>query len=251
MQTLQAVFLGVLQGITEWLPISSEGQTLLTMINWLHISPETAFSYSIFLHLGTMSAVMLKFRKEFFEMLTDLNSTLSRTVIVATIFTGISGLPLYLLIKETFSGGVQATLIIGFLLIATGLILRSQRSGTKDLEDITLLDMIILGLAQGLAILPGISRSGTTMTVLLLRNVRQEISLTLSFLISVPAVIGAVVLDHSYTSISLKTSMAMFLASLIAGYFTMDLLLKFARSIDFSKFCITLGLLTIILTTLL
>ncbi len=250
MQTLQALLLGILQGVTEWLPISSEGQTLLVMMSWLEISPEAAFSHSIFLHLGTMTAVIVKFRREFLEVLQDLDSALARTVIIATIFTGVFGLPLYFLVRDAFTDGKTATFVIGSLLITTGLLLRYQGAGTKGLDGITTRDMIILGLAQGLAILPGVSRSGTTITVLLMRKVRQDLSLTLSFMISVPAVLGAVILDHSYASIPLKTSAVMFLASLIAGYLTMDLLVKFAQRINFSKFCIALGVFTIAVTVI-
>jgi len=251
MQILQALILGILQGVTEWLPISSEGQTLLVMISWLEISPEVAFSHSIFLHLGTMTAVMVKFRREFSSALRDLDSALARTVIIATVFTGVFGLPLYFLAKDAFTDGKSATFIIGSLLIATGLLLRYQGAGTKGLGDITTKYMIVLGLAQGLAILPGVSRSGTTVTVLLMRKVRQDLSLTLSFMISVPAVLGAVILDHSYAALELKTSAVMFLASFVAGYLTMDLLVRFAQKINFSKFCIALGAFTIAVTAVL
>jgi len=250
MQTIQALMLGILQGVTEWLPISSQGQTLLVMMSILHVSPEVAFSHSIFLHLGTMAAVVVKFRGEFLEALRNLDGPLAKTIIVSTIFTGAFGLPLYFLFRNTFTDGKTATLVIGSLLIATGLLLRYQRSGTKDLDTITTKDMILLGLAQGLAILPGVSRSGTTVTVLLMRRVRQDLSLTLSFMISVPAVIGAVILDHSYSAIPLKTSAIIFLSTFITGYLTMDLLIKFAQRINFSKFCITLGTLTIAVTAI-
>jgi undecaprenyl-diphosphatase len=250
MHILQAVLLGILQGVTEWLPISSEGQTLLVMISWLKISPEAALSTSIFLHLGTMAAVVVKFRHEFLEVFRNLKSTVARTLIVSTIFTGVFGLPLYFLVRDTFTDGRTATFVIGFLLIATGLLLRYQRAGTKGLDDVTTRDMIILGLAQGLAILPGISRSGTTITVLLMRKVRQDLSLTLSFMISVPAVLGAVILDNSFSEIPLKISAAMFLSAFVAGYLTMDLLVKFSQKINFSKFCIVLGAFTIVITAM-
>jgi undecaprenyl-diphosphatase len=240
--------LGILQGVTEWLPISSEGQTLLVMMSWLNISPETALSHSIFLHLGTMTAVIVKFRHQFLEVLRDVNSNMAKTMIISAIFTGVFGLPLYFLVRETFTDGRTATFVIGSLLIATGLLLRYQQAGTKGLDDVTTRDMIVLGLAQGLAILPGVSRSGTTITVLLMRKVRQDLSLNLSFMISVPAVLGAVILDHSYASLQLKTSAVMFSSSFVAGYLTMDLLVKFAQSINFSKFCIALGTFTMAIT---
>jgi undecaprenyl-diphosphatase len=246
MDTFHAFMLGILQGVTEWLPISSQGQTLLVMMSIFDVSPVVAFSYSIFLHLGTMVAVVVKFRREFLEAIRNLDGPIAKTIIVSTIFTGAFGLPLYFLFRNTFTDGKTATLVIGSFLIATGLLLRYKRSGTKDLDAITTKDMILLGLAQGLAILPGVSRSGTTVTVLLMRRVRQDLSLTLSFMISVPAVIGAVILDHSYTAVPWKTSAILFLSTFITGYLTMDLLIKFAKRINFSKFCIVLGSFTIV-----
>ena len=247
MDAFQGIVLGLMQGIFEWLPISSEGQTMLAMINWLGISPDQALSYSIYLHLGTMSAVLIRFRQEFCRMITEIDSKLTRTVIVSTIATGITGIPLYLLFKESFTGGKEATLLIGALLIATGLLLRFKGSGAKALEDMSLVDMITLGLAQGFSILPGVSRSGTTLTVLLMKGLKQDDALALSFIISVPAVLGAIVLDHSLATIPWTTAAAMLFTSLAMGYLTMDLLIRFAKKINFSGFCLAMGLMTLLL----
>lgn len=99
MNTAEALVLGILQGVTEWLPISSEGQTMLAMIAWLGISPSNALSYSIFLHLGTMAAVLLRFRREFLGMI-EADSKLRRIVLVSTLCTCFTGVPLYLLQGE-------------------------------------------------------------------------------------------------------------------------------------------------------
>jgi undecaprenyl-diphosphatase len=246
MEALQGAILGILQGVTEWIPISSEGQTMLAMIGWLGISPADALSYSIFLHLGTMMAVLIKFRRAFFTMLKEIDSKLTRILVVSTICTGITGLPLYFLFRKSFTGGSEAGLLIGFLLIATGLLLRFNRSGYKQAEDMTLRDMVALGLAQGFSILPGVSRSGTTLTVLLMRGLRQDEALTISFLISVPAVLGAIVLDHSIIAIPWQTAASMLLFSFVIGYLTMDLLIRFAKKMNFSKFCIAMGLITLL-----
>jgi undecaprenyl-diphosphatase len=249
MEALQGALLGILQGITEWLPISSQGQTMLVMIGWLGISPADALSCSIFLHLGTMMAVLIRFRHEFVRMIREIDSKLTRTVVISTIFTGVTGIPLYLLFKESFTGGRQATVLIGFLLIATGLLLGLKGSATRGTEDISFPDMVVLGLVQGFSILPGVSRSGTTLTVLLMRGIRQEDALRISFLISVPAVLGAMVLDGSLGSIPWMTASAMLGSSFLVGYLTMDLLIRFARDVSFSRFCIVLGLLTLLLAS--
>lgn len=247
MQIEQAALLGILQGIVEWLPVSSQGQTIVAMIALYGISPAAALSYSIFLHLGTMAAVLVKFRREFLGVLRALDSNLARTIIIATLCTGVTGLPLYLIIKDTFTSGTQVTLLIGLLLIGTGLILRTGRSGIKDVEEITTRDMIILGLVQGFSILPGVSRSGLTTSALLLRNVRQDVALMVSFMISVPAVLGAAIIDHSAAALPVEIIATMVAAAFVTGYLTMEVLIRVAKTLDFSKFCIALGLLTVVL----
>lgn len=247
MNALQALVLGALQGITEWLPVSSEGQTMLAMITWLDMSPADALSCSIFLHTGTMLAVLVRFRREIMGML-NAESKLMRTVIVSTLFTGVAGVPIYMLFRERFTGGEQATLLIGALLVITGLMLRLRGSSTRDMEKITTKDMAILGLAQGFSILPGVSRSGTTLTVLLIRGVRQDEALLISFIISVPAVLGAIALDcltGSTITIQSLPGITMLTASFITGYATMDVLMRFARNISFSWFCIAMGAITL------
>jgi undecaprenyl-diphosphatase len=250
MDAIGVVLLGMLQGITEWIPISSEGQTMLVMMKWLGITPVDALSYSILLHIGTMSAVLVKFRGEFLDVLKNIDSRMTRILVVSTICTGITGMPLYFLFKESFTGGREATLLIGGLLILTGLLLRFKGSGSRSIEDMKMEDMILLGLAQGFSILPGVSRSGTTLTLLLMRNIRQDMALVISFMISVPAVFGALVLDHSITAVPPVSVALAILASFVTGYLCMDLLIRFAENVNFSKFCIAMGLVTLLLASL-
>jgi len=250
MDAIQAVLLGVLQGITEWIPISSEGQTMLVMMKWLAIPPAKALSYSIFLHIGTMAAVLIRFRREFLDALKNINSQMTRILIVSTFCTGITGIPLYFLFKESFTGGREATLLIGGLLILTGLLLRFKGSGSRSIEDMKTTDMVLLGLVQGFSILPGVSRSGTTLTLLLMRNIRQDVALFISFMISVPAVLGAIVLDHSIAALPLESIALAILASFVIGYLSMDLLIRFAEKVNFSMFCIAMGLVTLVLSSL-
>jgi len=157
------------------------------------------------------------------------------------------GIPFYLLFKESFTGGKQSTVLIGLLLVLTGLLLRFRGTASRGTKDMTLLDMIVLGLVQGFSILPGVSRSGTTLTVLLMRGIRQEDALMISFIISVPAVLGTIALDGSIGALPLLTAAAMLVSSFIVGYLTMDLMIRFAEDVSFSRFCMALGLLTLIL----
>ncbi|MBK7386525.1 MAG: undecaprenyl-diphosphate phosphatase [Methanothrix sp.] len=251
MDALQGIVLGVSQGILEWIPVSSQGQSMLAMIYWLGLSPNDALTNSIFLHLGTMFAVLIRFRREFIKMIKDIDSMMTRIIIVSTLCTGITGIPLYLLFQESFTGGREATILIGCLLIATGFMLRFKGSGARGTEDMGLMDMVVLGLAQGFSILPGVSRSGTTLTVLLMRGFKQDEALAVSFIISVPAVLGAILLDHSISEIPWATATVMLIASLAVGYLTMDLLIRFAQRINFSGFCIAFGLITLLFSIVL
>ncbi|MDY6931874.1 MAG: undecaprenyl-diphosphate phosphatase [Halobacteriota archaeon] len=252
MNTIQAILLGLLQGITEWLPISSEGQSVLFMMNYLQLDPQSALSVAIFLHIGTSLAVLLKFRSEFISML-NLRSNLFRIVFISTLSTAITGLPLYILIKSSFNNGELATLLIGVLLIVTGILLMSPKDkGYKDIDEVGTRDLVILGLAQGFSILPGISRSGTTIATLLLSGVNQKSALVISFLISVPVVLGATFLDiltsSSMNIIGIEIAIVMVITAFVVGYLMMDILLRFAERVNFSIFCITLGVITIIVS---
>ena len=110
--------------------------------------------------------------------------------------------------------------------------------------------MVFAGLAQGFSIIPGISRSGTTITILLLCGIKQELALKLSFLMSVPVVLGAVVLFElrEASRIAINDAFVMVLSSFMVGYITMSLLLRFAERVNFAIFCISLGGLTLLLS---
>ena len=289
---IQALLLGAVQGIAEWLPISSEGITMFLMINAFGKNPSDAISYAIFLHFGTMLAAILKFKGDFSHILTSFslknwrknwreNSMLS-IILIATLFTGLTAVPLYIAIKygSVAVSGKVFSLLIGALLILTGFILgaperrerreRSERRKRKDesgvgesggsseseayrkAEELSHFESALLGAAQGCAILPGISRSGTTIAFLLLRKIRQEDALKISFIISVPAVLGAVFIDliGNVQDFNLFTGISMLISSFIFGYATIDVLLRFASIVKFSKFCISIGLIAIIITIL-
>jgi len=250
MDPIQAAILGIIQGITEWLPVSSEGQSILVMIRHLAVPLEDMIALAIFLHLGTMFAVLIKFRKEFLSILSP-DSGLMRILIITAGCSGITGIPCYLALKQSFTSGEGATLIIGVMLIITGIVLRlpSHRSAHRTREEITTRDLVITGLVQGFAILPGVSRSGVTITALLLRNIEQKTALTISFLISVPVVLGAILLDiGSIAEVQPANILIMFVTSFVAGYIMMDLMIRFAERVNFSHFCIALGTIAITLS---
>jgi len=278
---IEYIIIAILQGLVEWLPISSSGQVIVVATNFLNINAEEAFSLSIWLHFGTMLAVLLKFRKDYFNILKSFipNRFESKEVdikkrnwlIIATIGTAITAIPLYFIFKFLFIEGFSAesgdilTMVIAALLIITGIVLIKfkTRYGNKDVEGISKevlrRDSFISGLVQGISILPGISRSGFTVSSMLFERYKQEKALMLSFLMSVPVIIASIGVDILFGEGSVFgildpiTILVTTLVSFLVGYLTMNILLKVANKIGFGYFCIIYGLiaLTIILPIIL
>ncbi len=265
------IIIALLQGLFEWLPISSSGQVMLFSTNFFGISENDAFSLAIWLHLGTALAVVLRFWKEYLNIskallpnrfnITKTDLIKRNWLIISIIGTAITALPLYIFIKKVFSSnqGDISTLIISGLLIITGIILLKGRKllGNKKIEDISnkffQRDSFLAGLVQGISILPGISRSAMTVSTTLIEGYTQEDSLRLSFLMSVPAVIASIVVDIAFGegsifgNLDLMTILVSTFVSFIVGYFTMGLLLRFARKVQFGYFCIIYGIIAFII----
>lgn len=266
---IEYIIIALLQGIFEWLPISSSGQTIIISTNFFGISPEKAFSLAIWLHLGTMFAVLLKFRMDFYGILKSLIHKGDRVeeidikrrnwLIYATIGTGVTALPLYFLFKiiflDIFSAkqGDITTLFISGLLILTGIIIIKTRKVYGDTKIDTTIkkkiqkDSTLSGFIQGFSILPGVSRSGVTVSVILLEKYEQKDALRLSFLMSVPVVIASIIVDiifgegSIFGTLDLITIIITTIISFIIGYITIELLLKLARKINFGYFCVIYG----------
>ena len=251
----------MLQGLLEWLPISSEGQIALVMLHVFNITESsTILSLIIWLHLGTMGAALLKYRSEYFNVLfpkTAEFSYLRKFLIIVTLATGITAIPLYLFLREIFQPmyGDIISVMIGLFLVATGIILYFFRNirEYRPATDLSLKEMIFLGLVQGLSILPGISRSGTTVATLLGRKIKQESSLKYSFLISVPAVLGAFIFDLALSGvpelpgISVYVLIMMVGVAFVFGLLSMDILLAVAKKVNFAYFCMIIGLIAVVL----
>ncbi|MHA1987773.1 MAG: undecaprenyl-diphosphate phosphatase [Promethearchaeota archaeon] len=272
---IEYIILAILQGLFEWLPISSSGQTILISTNILGISHETAFSLAIWLHFGTTLAVLLKFRKDFIKILKSLIHKDSKIdgvvikkrnwIIWATIGTGITAVPLYFLFKIIFIGvftasqGDVITLFICGLLIITGIILIATKKiiGKKKVGDVSeksiQKDSFLSGLIQGASILPGISRSGITVSAILLENYDQDDGLRLSFLMSVPVAIASIVVDmifgegSIFGTLDILTILITTIISFLVGYLTIEFLMRITRKINFGYFCILYGVIAYIL----
>ena len=252
MNGLEALIAGAIQGTIEWLPISSEAQTMLYFLNYLHMDPQTALSYAFYLHFGTMIAVIIRFRGEFVQILQNLrlDYKLTRILLIASLSTAVTALPFYFILKSVSleQDASSFTILIGVLLIFTGVIMKfSGKSGEKEMDQISDMDMMITGIAQGFAILPGISRSGITVATLLARKINQETALVVSFLMSVPAALSIFIIDFgTIRLIPLQTAVILALSSLFFGYLSMNVLLTVAKRTPFWIFCIIFGAVTVL-----
>ena len=258
---LFAVVIGALQGIFEWLPISSEGN-ITVVLTALGQNPTAAVSYALFLHLGTAVSATVYYRAELWSVLETIPSIELRRPFssaptaaflgVATVASGVTGLAAYAALDRlvtAFTGGAFIV-IIGLLLVFTGVLQRVSPAaalGDKDTPD--LLDALLVGSLQGLAILPGVSRSGVTTSVLLFRSHDGPTSFQLSFLLSIPAAIGGgllAALDTGLTGISADTALLALGTAAVVGYLTIDALMRVVRRISFSLVCFGLGTLAVL-----
>lgn len=253
MNLIELLIVGAIQGFLEFLPVSSSGNLSLIFMNLLNMSPSDSFSLSLFLHLGTLLAVLVFFHKEIIKILKNVKTEKSsHFLIVSTIFTVVVGIPIYLLLKIFLEdiNVVIGSIVIGIFLIATGLLLRySPKAGTKKVDSSNFKDMAIAGAAQGISIIPGISRSGSTLTVLLVRKFDKEEALRISFLMSIPAIIGGIILEIDDVSFGLTYFPAL-ISAFVTSILGIKLLLELAKRLNFSYFCIGLGLITIFISVL-
>lgn len=206
-QALWGVLLGVVQGISEWLPVSSKTQIIVVATYLLKLSFNEAYSFGLFMEIGTILAAVIYFRRELLALLRYVvgkgeagTGPLFRYVLVSTVVTGIVGAPLYLFvdsIQGKYNLGIPM-LILGMVLILDALFIRysrsnyARKSNSKKLSNLSLRDCALIGVAQGVAALPGVSRSGITTSSLLLMDVESDEAFRLSFLNSVFATTAAV-----------------------------------------------------------
>ncbi|MGI0100715.1 MAG: undecaprenyl-diphosphate phosphatase [Candidatus Micrarchaeaceae archaeon] len=202
---LYSIILGIVQGISEWLPISSKTQILIASTYLLNLNFQQAYTFGLFMEIGTTFAAIIYFRKDLAKLVKVLFGSKDKEdrklfvyVVVTIVATGIIGAPLYI-IADSIKGitvGIPM-LIIGFVLIGDAFFIRYSRkksragSSTKKFKDLSIRDYVIIGAVQGIAALPGVSRSGVTTSTMLLMNVKPAEAFRLSFLIGIFAAIAA------------------------------------------------------------
>jgi undecaprenyl-diphosphatase len=257
-----AVLLGVVQGVLEWLPVSSEGGVALALSLVTGESGGVSTRFALVLHAGTAVAAFAYYRGELFDIARDVPDWRPRAAFdatnadlsflgVATLTSGVVGIGVYLLFREVVSelagGGFVAA--VGALLVVTGLVQRvAETYGLGEREWPDPLDAVLVGAMQGLALLPGVSRSGTTVSVLLLRGHDGEGALRLSFLLSIPASLGAgllVVLGDGVPAVSPLAAVLALVASAVVGYLTVGALVALVRRVAFWGVCVGFGALAV------
>jgi len=192
MSFLQAFILGAVQGLTEFLPVSSSGH--LVLFQNIFGLKENVLTFDIAVHFATMLAVIAVFWKDLLGILKHPLAKLTWLLVIGTIPAVLIGLTLKKTVEGLFEGGRT----LGIEFIATGLILwfvESVRKGDKKLDGTSPLDALWVGIAQAVAILPAVSRSGLTIAGALFRGLTREFAAKFSFLLSIPAILGATVLD--------------------------------------------------------
>lgn len=270
MNILQAILLGLVQGLTEFLPVSSSGHLVLVQ-KLLGVNPETDFVlFSVLLHFGTLLAVVIAFWSdirqlviEFFRWIGDgfkiRNQPYRRflVMLLITIVPMFAVLPVKSYVEEAMS----STLLVGIMLLVTAaLLFLSERfsHGRKTERDATWLDALVVGIMQCFAVMPGLSRSGTTMVGGLLRGFSREFAVRFAFIMSLPVILGANILevgDALASSPVVPTPLYIYivgvLVALVSGLAAIKMVKFVAKRGNFRPFfvyCVLIGIVTIVLS---
>ncbi|MBS7652062.1 MAG: undecaprenyl-diphosphate phosphatase [Candidatus Bathyarchaeia archaeon] len=248
---IEFFLLGLLQGVFEWLPISSQGSLVLLLVLLLGFESPEAADISILLHLGSCLAVTIYFRRDIAKILgrrSDDDKRMVLFLIVASLATVLTGVPIYLLFREV-SQGETIIGLVGVALIITGLAQRRSIYRRRIVQGVPSTGTsFIVGLLQGLSALPGLSRSGITIFTLLLLGFEGKEALRISYLLSIPASLLAsfgLILLNGGLPLDPHIQMAI-IASFISGLITIGSLIRISQKVNFSSFCILMGLIALI-----
>lgn len=243
MSIIEAIILGIVQGLTEFLPISSSGHLLIVPAIFGWEDPGAAFTAVI--QIGTMAAVVLYFREDLWKILRawvlglfgraeseqeKFDARMGWYLALGTVPIVIFGV----IFKDHIEGGARNLYLVGTMLIVFGAIMAAAdmfAKHSRKLESIKPPDAVVIGIAQSLALIPGVSRSGATITFGLFRGFSRRDAARFSFLLSVPAVVlsGLYELKDAFghdTGASLGAVIAAVIASFIVGYWSIAFLLK-------------------------
>ena len=252
MDILQSIILGFIQGIAEWLPISSTGHLRIAE-HYFGLTVPALFD--VMLHLGTFIVTVAYFRKDILNVLRALlklnfkseDGVLIPLIIVGTIPTVIIGF----LYGNELDTALSTVLALGVGFLVSGIILYLSNFGNENKLGITYADALIIGIMQGLAIIPSVSRSGFTIAAALLLGVKRERAFKFSFLLSIPSILGALMLTLYQQHAELTTSgvdvteiLVGVMVSIIVSFFALKFLWRLIASKKFYLFafyCFALG----------
>ena len=257
MSLLNAVLLGAVQGLTEFLPISSSGHIFL-LERWMGLVGDIDFT--LWLHLGSLVAVVLYFRRDITQMLVGLVQMIQQKqanvqgvytlkLLVATAAT----VPTALLMQAFFPYSELSLSVVAVTLIITAVLIVIAERGRRSDQPLSWALVIVLGLVQGLSIIPGISRSGLTIAVLIFLGVSRQLAARTSFLLSIPTIFGAglyTYLDQGerFTNLGIFELTAVVVAA-VSAYAAIAWMMRWVegRWIYFAYYCAGLGALVFIL----
>lgn len=286
MTLLEAIFMGLIQGLTEFLPVSSSGH-LAIFKNFFHVNTDTGILFDVLLHLATLVAIFIAYWKDMKELMTEGCSIVGLwlqngvtavanlfssdkkeykkvittpyrkfvvMIIISTIPTGVLGL----VFEKLIGSASEALLLPGICLIVTGLVLLladRMDGGSKTPETASYKDAAIIGTVQGFATMPGLSRSGSTITACLACGFDKKFAVKYSFIMSVPAVLGAVVLElKDFNQIQLQGNQLLYyivgmVIAGVVGYICIKTVLNLVKNQKFkyfSYYCFLIGVISVI-----
>ena len=264
-KVLVGVILGIVQGISEWLPVSSKTQILLVSSFLLNLKFSQAYALGLFLEGGTFIAALIYFRKEVAKTIMAIfgksdheGRLLLKYLVIVTVITAIIAIPIYKFV-DSLTGPVIGIpmIVLGILLLVDWALItfsKSVHSKKKDLHSMSIPDFIFVGIAQGISALPGISRSGATVSTMLFINTKPEEAFRLSFFALLPASIGATLVTLLFSKVqigyvlgllTLPGLLAAILISTLVSLILINGLIKFARTSTMTKIILILGLIAI------
>lgn len=246
MDILKYIFLGILQGLTEFLPVSSSGH--LVLFEKLGVVEPSLF-FNLVLHVATLLAVFMVLRKDVWEWIKHPFSKEAVWIYILSIPTVIISIVSTLWLKDLLLGKYLPT---GFFITSAVLFMTTIK--IKDNKDLTYKNALITGIAQGIAILPGVSRSGITIATMQLQGITREKAVILSFLMSIPVIIGGALFEGIKEGVGDYNTMYLLIGGIsafLSGVFALKVMVKFFAKLSFAPFAIYTFLLGIIALILL
>lgn len=259
MDTIDAIILGVIQGLTEFLPVSSSGHLELgKAILGDQSVPEESLLFTVVLHFATALSTLVVFRKDVFDIIKGLlqfknneETQFSIKIIISMIPAVLIGLFFEEQLEQLFGGNVM---FVGFMLIITAILLWFADKAKDTLKHISMPNALVIGIAQAIAMLPGISRSGATISTSVLLGNDKTKAARFSFLMVVPLIFGKIAKDLVSGDLMIQTNNSIplllgFIAAFVSGLFActwMISLVKKSKLSYFALYCIVVGIIAII-----